>query len=82
MWRRYLLVPSLLIELATDAYGCPGGYYRDATTQLCLPTVPRPSVLNAPSDINRGVSDIMKGKAPPPAQLGTVGGKRVCIPWC
>jgi hypothetical protein len=33
-------------------------------------------------DINRGANDIMRGRAPGPAVLGTVNGRRVCIPWC
>ncbi len=33
-------------------------------------------------DIHRGLNDINRGRAPGPAILGTVGGKRICFPYC
>ena len=32
--------------------------------------------------IDNGMGQVLQGKPPPPAVLATVGGKRVCIPWC
>jgi hypothetical protein len=31
--------------------------------------------------MGRTIEDVRK-RAPPPLQLGTVGGKRICVPWC
>ena len=33
-------------------------------------------------ELQRGINEILNGRPPPPAQLGTIGGKRVCFPWC
>lgn len=43
---------------------------------------PLENIQNIPKDINKGVQDILSGRAPGPAILGTIGGTRVCIPWC
>jgi hypothetical protein len=43
------------------------------------------SVINNPSQIFGGPNSAFRNPeqlAPPPVNLGTVGGKRVCIPWC
>lgn len=43
------------------------------------------SVFNNPRQILGGEDSVLKGvkpTAPPPSILGTVGGHRVCIPWC
>jgi hypothetical protein len=33
-------------------------------------------------DLQRGMDKVLRGRAPPPAKLGTIGGKRICVPWC
>jgi hypothetical protein len=32
--------------------------------------------------LQNGMNDILHAQAPPPAQLGRIGGKTICIPWC
>jgi hypothetical protein len=36
----------------------------------------------AADSLQRGSDDLLHGKAPGPAILGTVGHTRVCLPWC
>lgn len=33
-------------------------------------------------DLQRGIDKVLRGQAPPPAKLGTIKGKRICVPWC
>ena len=58
------------------AVACPDGQYEDPVTHACLPKS------NIQNDVGKGLTDISRGRAPGPAIIGTVGGRRVCIPWC
>ena len=79
-----MIVRSFVIVLAyflstLGALACPNDQYEDPITHACLP---KSNIQNVPDDITKGLRDITQGRAPGPAILGTVGGRRVCIPWC
>jgi hypothetical protein len=77
--RALLSVPVIVCLGCCSAFACPDGQYEDPVLHVCMP---KSNVRNVPNDITRGLGDITRGRAPPPAQLGTIGGKRVCFPWC
>jgi hypothetical protein len=80
MISRVLAAVVFVWLVPTAAMACPDDQYEEPVTHACLP---KSNLPNVPNDINKGVQDLLQGKAPGPAILGTLpGGRRVCIPWC
>jgi len=76
---RAVIVLAFLLS-SSAAFACPDGQYQEPVTRACLP---KASIGNVPTDVSKGVDAILRGRAPGPAQLGTLpNGKRVCFPWC
>lgn len=73
--------PNSMIRNPGQILGGPNSMFRNPGQITGGPN----SMINNPGQIAGGPNSVIRNPgqlAPPPLQLGTVGGHRVCVPWC